>query len=100
MVDPEGRLFWSHGVVRVGTRIRVGTVYHGTPLPDREHYFRLPQRGSLTGAFYDTEPQSTRGYYVGREGHAVYDFLEANLFRKYGANGRSCRSAVLRPCQP
>jgi hypothetical protein len=93
MVDPEGRLFWSHGVVRVGTRILVGTVYHGTPLPEREHYFRLPQKDSPLGAFYDTEPQSTRGYYAGRENHAIYDFLEANLFRKYGANWRAAYAA-------
>ncbi|MBI5834259.1 MAG: hypothetical protein HZB16_18345 [Armatimonadetes bacterium] len=86
LVDPDGRLFWSHGVVRVGTRVRVGTVYHGTPLDDREDYFeRLPEPGTPLGAFYDTEPQASRGYYVGREGHRVYDFLEANLYRKYGA---------------
>lgn len=84
MVDPEGRLFWSHGVVRVGTRVRVGTVYHGTPITDREFYFRLPPKDSPFGAFFGTEPQATGGYYKGKEGHAVYDHLEANLFRKYG----------------
>lgn len=84
MVDPEGCLFWSHGVVRVGTRVRVGTVYHGTPITDREFYFRLPSKDSPLAAFFDTEPQATGGYYAGKEGHAVYDHLEANLFRKYG----------------
>jgi hypothetical protein len=86
MVDPEGRLFWSHGVVRVGTRVRVGGVYRGTPLPDREHYFRLPPRNSPLAQFYATEPQSTRGYYLGKDNHAVYDYLEANLFRKFGSD--------------
>lgn len=85
-VDPEGQLFWSHGVVRVGTRIRVGGVYRGTPLPDREYLFRLPPKDTPLGAFYGTEPQATRFYYVGRHNHAVYDFLEANLFRKYGSD--------------
>jgi hypothetical protein len=89
MVDPDGRLFWAHGVVRVGTRVRVGTEYHGTPIADREHYFRLPPKDSPLGAFYDTEVQASRGYYLGREGHAIYDHLEANLFRKYGANWRA-----------
>lgn len=89
LVDPVGRLFWSHGVVRIGTRIRVGTEYHGTPIADREAYFKLPPPQSPLAAFYGTEPQATRGYYVGREGHAVYDFLEANLSRKYAANWRS-----------
>ena len=84
LVDPDGRLFWSHGVVRVGTRVRVGTVYRGTPLDDREDYFELPPAGSPLARFYDTEPQASRGYYVGREGHRVYDYLEANLARKYG----------------
>lgn len=84
MVDPEGRLFWSNGVVRVGTRVRVGGIYRGTPLPDREHYFTLPAKGSPLAAFFGTQPQATRGYYVGRHNHAVYDHLEANLFRKYG----------------
>ncbi|MBL8231131.1 MAG: beta-galactosidase, partial [Bryobacterales bacterium] len=92
-VDPEGRLFWSHGVVRVGTRIRVGGVYHGTPLLDRENFFRLPAKDSPLGAFYGTQPQSTRGYYLGKHDHAVYDFLEANLFRKYGANWREAYAA-------
>lgn len=89
MVDPEGRLFWSHGSVRVGTRVRVGTVYHGTPITDREFYFRLPPKDSPLGAFYGTEPQATGGYYLGKEGHAVYDHLEANLFRKYGPDWQS-----------
>jgi hypothetical protein len=93
MVDPEGSLFWSHGVVRVGTRVRVGGIYHGTPLLDREHYFRLPQKDSALGAFYGTEPQSTRGYYLGKHDHAVYDFLEANLFRKYGKDWRTAYAA-------
>lgn len=84
MVDPEGRLFWSHGVVRVGTRVRVGTVYRGTPIADREFYFRLPPKDSPLGAFFGTQPRATRGYYAGKEGHAIYDHLEANLFRKYG----------------
>jgi hypothetical protein len=88
-VDPEGRLFWSHGVVRVGTRVRVGSEYRGTPLPDRENYFHLPERNSEFGVFYSREPQSTRRYYVGRDNHEVYDFLEANLFRKYGPDWRS-----------
>ncbi len=86
MIDPEGRLFWSHGVVRVGTRVRVGTVYRGTPITDREFYFRLPPKDSPLGAFFGTEPRATGGYYADKEGHAIYDHLEANLFRKYGAN--------------
>jgi hypothetical protein len=92
-VDPEGSLFWSHGVVRVGTRVRVGSEYRGTPLPDRENYFQLPEKNSEFGVFYGREPQSTRRYYVGRDNHEVYDFLEANLYRKYGPDWRSAYAA-------
>ena len=84
MIDPEGRLFWSHGAARVGTRVRVGSVYRGTPILDREFYFRLPPKDSPLAAFFGTQPQASRGYYMGKEGHAVYDHLEANLWRKYG----------------
>ena len=76
-VDPEGRLFWSHGIVRVGTRIRVGGIYHGSPILNREHLFTLPPRESELGRFYGTEPASTRFYYTKYPNHAVYDFLEA-----------------------
>lgn len=85
-VDPEGRLFWSHGIVRVGTRIRVGGIYHGSPILNREYLFTLPPRASEFGQFYGTEPASTRFYYTKYPNHAVYDFLEANLYRKYGAD--------------
>ena len=88
LVDPDGRLFWSQGAVRVGTRVLVGTVYHGSPIADREADFDLPARDSELGRFYDTELQATRGYYLGKNGHAVYDHLEANLCRKYGPDWR------------
>ena len=78
MASVDGRsgrgLFWSHGVVRVGTRIRVGIVYRGTPIADREFYFRLPaERLPLA---LGTEPQATGGYYKDKEGHAIYDHLK------------------------
>lgn len=93
MIDPEGRRFWSHGVVRVGTRYRVGSVYHGTPILDRENYFQLPPRDGPLGQFYDTEVRASHGYYGDKEGHAVYDHLEANLFRKYGPDWPRAYSA-------
>ncbi|MCC7491881.1 MAG: hypothetical protein IT204_06015 [Fimbriimonadaceae bacterium] len=88
-VDPAGRLFWSHGAVRVGTRVRVGTEYRGTPLDDRGAYFTLPPRDGEYAPFFGTEPRASRGYYVDREGHQVYDYLEANLYRKYGPAWRT-----------
>lgn len=89
LVDPTGRLFWSHGIVRVGTRIRVGGIYHGTPILHREYLFRLPPRDSDLGRFYGQEPASTRFYYSKYPDHPVYDFLEANLYRKHGRDWES-----------
>jgi hypothetical protein len=88
LVDPSGRLFWSHGIVRVGTRILVGGVYHGSPVERREYLFTLPAKGTEFARFFDTEPASTRSYYSDYPNHVVYDFLEANLCRKYGADWR------------
>lgn len=88
LVDPAGRLFWSHGIVRVGTRILVGGVYHGSPVERREYLFTLPPKGTEFARFFDTEPASTRSYYAAYPNHAVYDFLEANLYRKYGSEWR------------
>jgi len=93
MVDPEGRLFWSHGAVRVGTRIRVGGIYHGSPIDDREADFDLPPRDSELGQFYGDEPQASRGYYLGKHPHRVYDHLEANLYRKWGPDWATAYAA-------
>ncbi|MHC4480789.1 MAG: beta-agarase, partial [Planctomycetota bacterium] len=68
LVDPAGRLFWSHGVDCVG---RWGAV---TSLKDRMHYFAwAPEEGSPLARFRQ----------VG-EGHDNLNFTSANAFRKYG----------------
>jgi len=65
-VDPEGYLFWSHGVTGVGHK-GANTLIKG-----RSHYFKdLP---SKWGEY--------RGFYA----HERFDFTQANLFRKYGEN--------------
>ncbi|MCF7849556.1 MAG: beta-galactosidase [Kiritimatiellales bacterium] len=69
MVDPEGCLFWSHGVNSVGK----GLV--PTPFKEREHFFEwLPERDSEFGKFYGSKTEFRYG--------------EANLYRKYGENFR------------
>ena len=66
LVDPEGRLFWSHGITCVNTR-------EATRMKGRERFFGpLPRRGPLAGF---------------RHGEA-FDFYGANLRRKYGARWR------------
>lgn len=82
LIDPEGRLFWSHGVdcVRPGAE---------TPITDRKHWYAdLPRPGEPLAAFYGKGYWAPHGYYQDRpKPFETYDFLAANLFRKYGAEG-------------
>lgn len=76
-VDPEGRLFWSHGLVRVTWSCGY------TPITGREHLFAdLPQRDSPFGAFYGRSNWAIAGLY--EPGTETYNFSGANLLRKYG----------------
>jgi hypothetical protein len=78
LVDPEGCLFWSHGIDCV--RATTAT----TPITDREHWFELPPRDGPFGIFYSRAGWAPHGYY---QTHAPYDqfcFSGANLLRKYG----------------
>jgi hypothetical protein len=75
LVDPEGRLFWSHGTDCV-------RVEAATPITDRENYFRnLPERGS---PFYGRNHWAPHGYYKDHAPYKTFDFSSANLCRKYG----------------
>jgi hypothetical protein len=78
-VDPEGRLFWSHGLVRV--------TWSGgyTPIAGRERLFAdLPARDSPLAAFYGRSTWPISGLY--ERGTETYNFTGANLLRKYGPN--------------
>ncbi len=78
LVDPTGRLFWSHGIdcVHSGT---------STPISDREHYFRnLPKEDSLFVRFYGQGSWAPHGYYKDHSPYKTYDLARANLLRKYG----------------
>lgn len=81
LVDPEGYLFWSHGVVRV-------TASSGmTPLDGHKFYFEeLPEASSPFSKFYTTKDELLYPYYVARNIKETYDFSSANLYRKYGEN--------------
>jgi len=75
LVDPEGRLFWSHGVDCV-------RMESPTPITHREHYFRnLPDSSS---PFYGRAYWAPRGYYKDHAPYTTFDFGRANLQRKYG----------------
>jgi hypothetical protein len=77
LVDPAGRLFWSHGIDCVRAT-------NATPITDRERYFRaLPEPGSPL-AFYGEGAWAPHGYYQTHSPYRTYDFTRANLRRKYG----------------
>lgn len=83
LVDPDGNLFWSHGVVRVTPFSAI------TPLDGREFYFEdLPQKGDPLAHFYTTMDELLRGQYEKRGIKKTYDFSGANIYRKYGKNWR------------
>lgn len=78
LVDPAGRLFWSHGIDCVGTG-------NATPISNREAYFTdLPAEGSPFARFYGSGSWAPHGYYKDHTPYRTYDFSRANLLRKYG----------------
>ena len=84
LVDPDGHLFFSHGVDCVTTSATTGTGF-------RENYFAwLPAKDDPQfGAFWSvrTSPEA-HGFYKEPE-HVPYDkfnFAMANALRKYGSN--------------
>lgn len=83
LVDPEGRLFWSHGIVRVTPSSAI------TPLDGREYYFEnLPQKGDEFALFYTTKDELLAPYYTKRGLKKTYDYSAANIYRKYGKQWR------------
>jgi len=70
LVDPEGCLYWSHGITCIdftGAQTRVS---------GRNNFFEnLPEKSNPLSEFYS----------FGRRGDTTYNFTQANLYRKYGA---------------
>jgi hypothetical protein len=78
LVDPEGRLFWSHGIDCVNTNNAT------TPITDRQNWFRgLPSAESPFSRFYGKGSWAPHNYYEGKT-YETYNFTAANLLRKYG----------------
>lgn len=77
LVDPEGRLFWSHGI----DCIRMD---NSTPITDRKHYFaELPDPKGPMGRFFGKAAWAPHGYYEGKK-YETFNFIGLNLLRKYG----------------
>jgi hypothetical protein len=83
-VDPEGHLFFSHGVNAVGADGRTGITH-------REKYFEwIPARDDkMFARFFAriTRPQA-HGFYkdAAHLPYSAFDFSRANMLRKYGEN--------------
>jgi len=81
LVDPEGNLFWSHGIGTI-------TLNQSTPVTDREHYFtQLPDSNKFR-SFYSTRTNSPKGYYKGRSARSFNGYAW-NMQKKYGDNWQS-----------
>ncbi|WP_353195633.1 hypothetical protein [Parapedobacter defluvii] len=95
MVDPDGYLFWSHGVVRVTPSSAVTIIDH------RENYFSsLPDTHSQYEAFYKTRDEFLYPYYQSWGIKRTFDFSAANIRRKYGENWQAAyRDMVFRRLQ-
>ena len=84
LIDPEGRLFWSHGIDCVGAASAV------TPITDRENWFaELPSFDSPLAIFYGEGNWAPHNYYEGRGNYRTFNFTAANLLRKYGEHSQS-----------
>ena len=77
LVDPDGRLFFSHGPDCVGEK-------NYTPIDEREHWFQdFPGRDSAYKAFWGKQWHVVNGHYQGKQPR-TFDISSANLMRKYG----------------
>ena len=96
-VDPEGRLFWSFGVMRASASCGMtpmngdpGKPHRGIPIADRDPLFtELPPPPDAPDAtpfskFWTTRDELLMPYYEARNETRIYDFSSANLYRKYG----------------
>ena len=97
LVDPEGRLFWSFGPVRVSASSGMtpmngdnSTPRTGVATADRDCFFaELPPPPDAPDAtplskFWTTHDDLLWPFFLARGETRVYDFSSANLYRKYG----------------
>ena len=85
LIDPEGHLFFSHGILRISPANAV-TPLSAPGLADRRYWFEgLPSEDDpVFGKFYTTFDPLLGSYYEARGIDDHYDFSSANCLRKYG----------------
>ena len=87
LVDPEGRLFWSFGPVRVSASSAMTPINGDNTTP--RIGFKRPDRDCLfedlsLKKFWTTHDDLLYPFFLARGETRVYDFSSANLYRKYG----------------
>lgn len=80
LVDPDGRLFFSHGIDCVRASAATG-------IDHRANYFAWlpPEQHSEYSAFYGKSHWAPNGFYKDHLPFKTFDFAKANLLRKYGS---------------
>lgn len=76
LVDPDGHLFFSHGIDCVGA-------FDSTPIDERESWFADFPGNQPDLASFRSRGFALKGHYAGRSPEC-YSFLSANVARKYG----------------
>jgi len=86
LVDPEGRLFWSHGIDCVNDNA-------ATPLDERDSWFADLPTGNPDFKEFFGKAFATHGYYKDRTVR-IFNFAAANLKRKYGPDWRKAMAEM------
>jgi hypothetical protein len=86
LVDPEGRLFFSHGIDCVG-------MLDVTPIAEREGWFMEPPWTRGLEVYLVPEAYALHGHYAGRRPRC-YGYASANLERKHGTDWRAASAAA------
>jgi len=88
LVDPEGRLFWSHGI----DCVRAMDV---TPIEERESWFEdFPGTTPEGQEFVVARAYALKGHYAGHS-PKCFSFAGMNLRRKYGPDWRQLYPAII-----
>jgi hypothetical protein len=78
LVDPDGHLFWSHGIDCV-------RMLDSTPIDERSAWFENFPGDILSGREFLSTGYALKGHYAGKN-PKTFSFAGANLKRKYGEN--------------
>jgi hypothetical protein len=88
LVDPEGHLFWSHGIGSVETGGGNGVI------TDREFYYSSLPDTVQYAKFYGKRRGAPFGYYKGKETMS-FDQIKWNMMQKYGDDWKDIETGLI-----